>query len=188
MQLVSVFAWSFLLAALPLAGCASNGHDLVLATVGPTPFQVTADADGSLVVFSAYDQSAHLNSLPYRRVHSDYTILTADSKLLQTVHNDNGTSVEGPKEVQIPAKRYQVVARANGYGMVTVPVVICSNQTTTVHLEGGEPVGEQRTLGANGDPGARGNRGGKGTGGADSEGIVRVEAYFRTGQGRNGSD
>jgi hypothetical protein len=89
----------------------------------------------------AYDQNAHVNSLPYRRVHSDYTIFTADSELLRTVHNDNGTSIEGPKEVLLPVGRYQIVARANGYGAVTVPVVISSNQTTTVHLEGGNPWG-----------------------------------------------
>ena len=141
MRSLSLFAWVLFLAALPLAGCALNGHGLVLAPVGPPPFPVTADSDGSLVVFSAYDQNAHLNGLPYRRVHSDYTILTADSRLLQTVHNDNGTSVEGPKDVLLPAGWYQVVARANGYGAVTVPVVICSNQTTTVHLEGGTPSG-----------------------------------------------
>jgi hypothetical protein len=133
--------WALLLAALPLVGCASNGHGLVLASVGPPDLRPGTGPDGSLVVFSAYDQNAHLNSLPYRRVHSDYTILTANGKLLRTVHNDNGTTVESPKEVLLPVGRYQVVARANGYGAVTVPVVICSNQTTTVHLEGGNPWG-----------------------------------------------
>jgi len=37
----------------------------------------------------------------------------------------------------LPAGTYRVVARANGYGIVTVPVVIEKNQVTTVHLEGG---------------------------------------------------
>ena len=133
--------WTLLLAALPLVGCASNGHGLVLAPVGPPDLRPGPGADGSLVVFSAYDQNAQLNSLLYRRVHSDYTILTANGKLLRTVHNDNGTSAESPKEVALPAGRYQVAARANSYGAVTVPVVICSDQTTTVHLEGGNPWG-----------------------------------------------
>jgi hypothetical protein len=96
-----------------------------------------------LVVFSAYDQDAHFNDLPYRRVHSDYRILTKDDKLVQTVHNDNGTSAGGPKAVLLPAGQYQVVAQANGYGAVTVPVVIGINQTTTVHLEGGNPWGSK---------------------------------------------
>jgi hypothetical protein len=138
-----MLACAILLATLPLAGCAYDGHGLVLAPVGPPSPQPTSGADGSLVVFSAYDPNAHFNSLPYRRIHSDYAILTADGKLLQNVHNDNGTSVEGPKEVLLPAGRYQVVARANGYGDVTVPVVIGAKQITTVHLEGGNPWGSK---------------------------------------------
>ena len=124
-------------AALPWAGCVSDGHGLVLAPVGPPVYQPSGRANGSLIVYSAYDQVAHPNSLPYRRIHSDYSILGMDNKPLQTVHNDNGTSAEGPKEVVLPAGRYRVVARANGYGAVTVPVVIGANQTTTMHLEGG---------------------------------------------------
>ena len=33
--------------------------------------------------------------------------------------------------------RYRVVAQANGYGRVTIPVVIEAHQTTVLHLEGG---------------------------------------------------
>ena len=141
MRLVLLPAWALLLAVLPLTGCASNA--LVLAPVGPPVFHSRAGAASSLVVFSAYDQGAHFNDLPYRRVHSDYRILTTDGKLLQNVHNDNSTAVGGPKEVLLPAGRFQVVARANGYGAVTVPVVIGTNQTTTVHLEGGNPWGSK---------------------------------------------
>src|ERR1019366_4261771 len=94
-----LLAWTLFLAALPWAGCVSNGHVLVLAPEGPPVYQPSGGANGSLIVYSAYDQAAHLNSLPYRRIHSDYSILGMDNKLLQTVHNDNGTSAEGPKEV-----------------------------------------------------------------------------------------
>jgi hypothetical protein len=134
---------TLLLAALPLAGCASNGHGLVLDPVGPPVFQPSAGSNGTLVVFSAYDPNAHFNSLPYRRVHSDYSLVAADGTRLQTIHNDNGTSVEGPKAVLLPAGEYRVVALANGYGTVTVPVVVEVNQTTTVHLEGGNPWGSK---------------------------------------------
>jgi hypothetical protein len=141
MRTLSLFVWTPLLAVLPLAGCASNGPGLVLSPVGPPVSHSTAGSASALVVFSAYDQGAHFNDLPYRRVHSDYRILTTDGKLMQTVHNDNGRSAGGPKEVLLPAGRYQIVGRANGYGMVTVPVIIGTNQTTTVHLEGGYPRG-----------------------------------------------
>ena len=143
MRLRVLFAWTVLLAALPLAGCASNGHGLVLDPVGPPVFQPSAGSNGTLVVFSAYDQTAHFNRLPYRRVHSDYSLFAADGTRLRTIHNDNGTSVEGPNEVLLPAGQYRVVALANGYGTVTVPVVVEVNQTTTVHLEGGNPMGSK---------------------------------------------
>jgi hypothetical protein len=55
---------------------------------------------------------------------------------LRTVHNDNGELVEGPAEVSLAGGRYRVVALANGYGLVIVPVVIVRSQVTTVHLEG----------------------------------------------------
>jgi len=35
--------------------------------------------------------------------------------------------------------KYEVVARANGYGEVTVPVVVEAQRTTVLHLEGGAP-------------------------------------------------
>jgi hypothetical protein len=143
MRTLSLFVWTPLLAVLPLAGCASNGPGLVLAPVGPPSSHSAAGSASALVVFSAYDQGAHFNDLPSRRVHSDYRILATDGKLLQTVHNDDGTAVGSPKEVFLPAGRYQVVARANGYGAVTVPVVIGTHQTTTVHLEGGNPWGSK---------------------------------------------
>jgi hypothetical protein len=44
--------------------------------------------------------------------------------------------LDGPKRVQLPVGTYCVIARANGYGVVTVPVIIRADQVTTVHLEG----------------------------------------------------
>jgi hypothetical protein len=39
--------------------------------------------------------------------------------------------------VELSPGKYQVKARANGYGFVTIPVIVESGQTTTLHLEGG---------------------------------------------------
>jgi hypothetical protein len=88
------------------------------------------------MVYSAYEQGAEFNSPYYRRQFTDYKILSADGKLLQPVHNDTGALVEAPKRVPLPVGSYRVIARANSYGEVIVPVVICANQVTTVHLEG----------------------------------------------------
>ncbi len=89
------------------------------------------------MVYSAYDVHAgYLNRDPRNPVHSDYKILAADGKLLRTVHNDSGTIFQDPARVDLPAGQYQVVARANGYGNVTVPVVIEAHRTTMLHLDG----------------------------------------------------
>ena len=120
-----------------LSGCASHRPPLVLDPVGPPPVSLAAaGSSGTLKVFSAFDQCADFNGPPYRREYSDYEIYSADGKWLQTVRNNRGTLVEAPKRVELPVGSYRVVARANGYGEVIVPVAIRANQLTTVHLEG----------------------------------------------------
>ena len=131
-------ARALLVGAGLLSGCASDNRGLVFEPVGPSAFQpATANPGGSLVVFSAFDPTAHFNGLPYHHYHTDYKILSEEGKLLQKVHNDSGTVVEGPVAVSLPPGRYRVVARSNGYGTVTMPVIIEAHQTTTVHLEAG---------------------------------------------------
>ena len=58
-------------------------------------------------------------------------------KFLQAVHNDSGTMLQEAVPVELPPGKYRVVASANGYGHVTIPVVIKAGQTTMLHLEGG---------------------------------------------------
>ena len=123
-----------------LSSCASREPALVLDPVGPFAFPSADTAPtGTLCVFSAFEQGADFNSQLYRRRYSDYDILSLDGKRLRRVHNDKGTVVEAPQKVELPVCNYRVVARANGYGEVTVPVVIRANELTTVHLEGGPP-------------------------------------------------
>ncbi len=132
------FSLGLLCAALLSAGCASTHHELTLATVGPVPASTPpAGTHGSLLVYSAFESTADFDRSPYRRQYSDYEILKWDSKeVVQRVHNDNGLLMDGPKRVGLPIGQYRVVARANGYGTVTVPVVIRGGQSTVVHLEG----------------------------------------------------
>jgi len=128
---------SLLAAAALLSGCASQGPALVLDPVGPAPAPPGAPgSSGTLMVFSAFRQGADFNGPPYRRPYTDYKILSPTGKLLQWVRNDSGALMAAPKHVELPVGTYRVVARANGYGEVTVPVVVRPNQVTTVHLEG----------------------------------------------------
>lgn len=128
-----------LIAGLYLSGCATGPRDLVLDPVGPPPGpKPAASSDGSLVVYSAFEIYPNFNSTdPDRRQHTNYRIQTADGTLFRSVRNDTETILEGPVEVLLPVGRYRVVARANGYGWVTVPVVISAHQVTTLHLEAG---------------------------------------------------
>jgi hypothetical protein len=134
----TLLAGAFLFVPTLLSGCAFHQRELVLDPVGPPPSAASATASqGSLLVFSAFDPTPDLNRSPYRRQYTDYKILSADGKqLVARVCNDNGLLLEGPRKVDLPAGTYRVLARANGYGTATVPVVIRSGQTTTLHLEG----------------------------------------------------
>jgi hypothetical protein len=121
-----------------IAGCTSPQGPLVVDPIGPPPQSTLASAGkGALVVFSAFDPAPDLNRSPYRRRFTDYRIFSADGEhLIQTVQNDRETLLNTPPAVELAAGSYRVVARANGYGSVTVPVVIKPAQLTTVHLEG----------------------------------------------------
>jgi hypothetical protein len=127
-------------AGILLMGCTAGNSEIVLDPVGPPTAQAARVNPnlGILTVYSAFEVNADFNSRdPNRQEYSDYRIYSPDGKLLQRVHNDTGSNFGSPAGVSLAAGKYRVVARANGYGTVTVPVVITGNRDTTVHLEGG---------------------------------------------------
>jgi hypothetical protein len=128
-------------ASIVLSGCATTpSSSPVLDTVGPAPLAspVTGSGNGTLMVYSGYKRNADFNSSdPNREEHSDYKILNADGTLLRKVHNVTKTVFEDAVPVSLPPGKYQVVARANAYGYLTIPVRIEPKQTTVLHLEGG---------------------------------------------------
>jgi hypothetical protein len=126
-------------ASVIFAGCATFQNAMVLESVGPGPAATASpgDANGTLVVYSAFDASPDFNRPdPSRRVYSNYQIFAGD-RLLQFVHNSSGSILQRPQRVGLPPGAYRVVAQANGYGLVTVPVTILAGRDTIVHLEGG---------------------------------------------------
>jgi uncharacterized lipoprotein YajG len=135
----TVFILMSAVAGALLSGCATGKNSLVLDTVGPAPTQLrTANSiNGTLVVYSAYDINADFVGRDRRSPeYSDYKIFTANGKMLEKVHNNSGTILQDPLAVELPPGKYRVVAHSNGYGYVTVPIVIASRQYTIVHLEG----------------------------------------------------
>ena len=115
-----------------LAGCQSQ--PVTLSAVGPAPAtserQVTS---GYLRVFSATE--THMDGDIAYNPHKGYRILSDSGKMLHYVNNHIGTMDESPSIVTIPAGHYQIVADAEGYGRVTVPVEIRGGKTTVIHLE-----------------------------------------------------
>ncbi len=88
------------------------------------------------MVYSAYEVNPDFDSRdPRRPEYSDYRILGDDGSLQQWVHNNSGTILQRPRSVALPVGKYRVVARASGYGMVTVPVLVVAGQTTVLHLQ-----------------------------------------------------
>ena len=127
-------------AAMLLSGCATSNLGLVLDSVGPAPTTVASNngTTGTLLVYSAYEVNPDFNSRDtHRREFSDYRILNADGQLRQWVHNNSGTMLQRPQQVELPPGAYRVESQANGYGLVTVPVTLEAGQETIVHLEGG---------------------------------------------------
>jgi hypothetical protein len=143
-------SFNIVAAGVLLAGCSTGRSGITLDTVGPVPVQPAAisSTNGTLVVYSAYEVNADFNSRdPYRPEYSDYRILTTDGKPLQKVHNNSGTILQDPVPVELPAGKYCVIARANGYGHVTVPIIIEARQSTILHLEGGVSWPDKSILG-----------------------------------------
>ncbi|HVU27995.1 MAG TPA: hypothetical protein VHG71_09700 [Verrucomicrobiae bacterium] len=129
-----------IVAAFVLSGCMTAKNVTVLDTVGPVRKELTAknSTNGTLIVYSAYEVNADFNARdPNRPEYSDYKILTAGGKLLQKVHNNTGTILADPLPVPLTPGKYIVVVRANGYGRLTIPVVIEARRSTVLHLEGG---------------------------------------------------
>jgi hypothetical protein len=138
-EMKTSFALMLILAIAILSGCVTGKNGLVLDLVGPSPDQpATANStNGTLLVYSAYDVNADFAGRNRRSPeYSDYKILTTDGNLLQIVHNNSGTILQDPLAVELPPGKYRVVAHSNGYGYVTVPIVIMSRQITIMHLEG----------------------------------------------------
>ena len=134
------FTLTLIMAVALFSGCATKKGGLALNTVGPASDQTTManSTNGTLIVYSAYEVNADFAGRDRRSpVYSDYKILTGDGRLLRKVHNNSGTILQDAVPAELAPGKYQVVAPANGYGHVTVPVMIETGRTTVLHLEGG---------------------------------------------------
>ena len=123
-----------------LGGCIQAPTTAVLERVDVTPAGAAAVvAKGKLIVFSAYETGlpspAEIDS--DLKHFSDYEVRGDGGQLVAKVKNRSGARGEGPATLELPPGAYQLSAEADGYGRITIPVVISGEQATIVHLEGG---------------------------------------------------
>ena len=130
----------FVVTLAAFAGCATPQSTVVVKDpVGPDlapPRKIAAPAgQGQLVVYNALEVDDAVSSdFP---THAAYSIYGADGKLFKRVDNRSGSFYQSPATVMLPQGEYTVKAPVTNYGVVTVPVVIKENETTTLDFNGG---------------------------------------------------
>ena len=120
------------------AGCATPPAIVVNDPVGPdlaAPRKIVTSGQGQLVVYSALEVVDQVSSdFP---THAAYEIDLPNGKLFKRVDNRSGSFYQSPAAVSLPPGEYKVKAPVTNHGIVTVPVVIKQNETTTLDLDGG---------------------------------------------------
>ncbi len=120
-------------ALLLLVGCSTQRALVLNQTVGPNEVAGGFVSRGYLEVFSATQE--YNDAWIFYYPHTSYDILSADGRFLKTVPNHMGKDDEAPMRVVLPAGKYRVVARAEGYGLVNVPVIIYGGKKTALYLQ-----------------------------------------------------
>lgn len=120
-------------AASLLAGCSTT--PIVLDPVGPPPLGAIAPLhEGYLKVFTATETHPDGDNTCYYP-HTGYQIYGPDGKRFKWVENHVGSNDESPMVVALPEGNFKVKAQAEGFGWLTVPIVIKWRALTEVNLE-----------------------------------------------------
>jgi hypothetical protein len=137
-------------AVVCLVGCATPAQFTVSEPVGPAPTErARAPDEATLQVYSArvrapvdvnreeflWHNDFGKNDFLYEPAHTDYTIYCQNGKIFKHVRNARGADDSQPALMSMPPGRYEVVASARGFGLVTIPVVIEKGKRTTVNLQ-----------------------------------------------------
>lgn len=123
-----------LVASMALSACATPAARVVVpnAVALESTRPITSNGSGDLLVYSAtYAPTMEQSEYP---VHSNYTIATADDKVIRHVANLSGAFVASPAKITLPAGEYHVRAQYDRGGFVVVPVRIESDVTAIVDL------------------------------------------------------
>jgi len=118
------------------AGCRTSETPKMLSEQGPDPASaVPGSTHGTLVVFTAPNTHADPLAAPQRLTYSDYHLQSGTGMDLGTIKNHSDSVWEGPAAITLPDGRYRITGRANGIGIVVVPIRVVAGRTTTIHLD-----------------------------------------------------
>ena len=117
-----------------IVGCSSNPTTVLVSAIGPSPSAPINGAlsDGQLQVYTATE--GHDEDAVYYYPHSAYTIFGANGEKVRYVRNHIDRYDETPQIVSLAPGAYTVRGRADGYGYITVPVIVKSGRRTSVYL------------------------------------------------------
>jgi hypothetical protein len=118
--------------ALAILGT-TRGNEMEKTAPAKSQAKTEELSQGSLEVYSATDEFKDGDARYFP--HSSYAIYTTDGKLLKSVGNHISRTDEIPEIVALPVGSYTVVARAEKYGSVRVPVAIKKGQRTILDLD-----------------------------------------------------
>ena len=124
----------FVTVMLATAGCSSLSHFAVAEPVGPGKSAVARS--GTLQVYTATEEHVEGDNT-YYYPHTGYLVYTQTGQEVKSVINHAGVTGEIPSLTHLTPGSYVVVAEADGYGRVRIPVVVKENRATVVHLARG---------------------------------------------------
>lgn len=117
-----------------MTGCATPKGQLVLAAVGPQ--NPRGSSSGGLGQLQVFTQTVNNNDggVIYP-IHTAYWIYTTNNVRVKSVLNHAGPNDTVPMVVVLPTGTYHVIARADRFGIITVPTVIEGNRITQIYLD-----------------------------------------------------
>ena len=126
-----------LMAVALLSGCLSAPISRVVTEpvgpIGGANRMNLSSGPGELIVFT---QTEDINDggISYTR-HTAYSVENQEGKTVRQVVNRAGNTDQSPTTVSMDPGSYVVRARADGFGLVAVPIQIAPNQLTAVYLD-----------------------------------------------------
>jgi len=116
-----------------MASCSNSPAGVYLPTVGPEPPSSPDSQKGVLIVYSELERvTPPFDEFELRR--SAFDVISETRNDVQ--HIANNQESDEPVRLYLAPGRYVVAASTRKFGVVKVPVIIATDNSTLVHLDG----------------------------------------------------